>query len=140
MAIVVFSLRQMKIVEQNSWEAIAISASFSVLPIIPVWVRRLSFNDDIRLTDIYQFIFQLKVKTDWIQYFVCFNHNCSVSLSPLIYCSSSSLYPLFWDLVLPRAKSSSSWLSWQITGFLWRHSISCHTTPSWNYWKLKIET
>ena len=37
-----------------------------------------------------------------------------------------SAYPL----LLSRAKSSSSLLSWQMTGFLWRHSMSCQTTPS----------
>ena len=44
------------------------------------------------------------------------------------------VYPLLfcvWSLV-PSAKSRSSRLSWQMTGFLWRHSMSCQTTPSWN--------
>ena len=77
--VIVFSIGQMKIVEQNSLEAIAISASFSVLPIIPVWDTyfQMMTSNWQTFTNLY---FYWKSKQSRPNIFVGFNNYCFFSV------------------------------------------------------------
>ena len=57
---------------------------------------------------------------------------CYIMLQCLQYKASLLCYPRLRAPARddPRAKSTSSALSWQMTGFLWPQVMSCHATPS----------